>query len=330
MTEAAGPWQTVKADSAPRASTARLDDPQPGDFFLVLNDIDQSHIDYRKGISGQCRIMHYDRDFNPKGELWTGEQGMLVGLLYNPNDRRLYATNPQLNSILAFDSSGALHRLDGRLPRRRYGNMALARNGEIVIGVHSLYGAPVDDEHGDGKLIRFNPQTAQAHLYEAEIDGGRGGRHCVSNLALGADDSTIYYVSEAGRRICRYNTGSRRQLSDFIAFGEDDALRTYGLGLLPNGEVLMACGSGAVLFSPEAEITRTYEAPFDSGWTRAQPALDGKHFFLSNFLHGLLQRRDIATGEVAGELNTGLKCALLSLTEYQPGPSGQRIRAGSE
>ena len=291
---------------------------QPGDLFLILNEIDQNHIDYRKGISGLCRIMHYDRDFNPKGELWTGEQGMLVGLLYNPNDRRLYATNPQLNSILAYDSSGAQHRLDGYMPERRYGNMALARSGDILIGVHSLYGAPIEDGHGNGKLIRFNPQTGTARFHEVEIDGGRGGRHCISNLAVDDDDRTVYYVSEAGRRLCRYDTESERQLADFVAFAEDDAMRTYGLGLLPGGEVLMACGSGAVLFNPRGEILRTYGVPLGNGWTRAKPALDGRHFYLSNFLHGLLQRRDIATGEVVSELNTGLKCSLLSLTEYQP------------
>ena len=290
---------------------------QPGDLFLVLNEIDQSNIDYRKGISGQCRIVHYDRDFNEKGVLWTGEAGMLVGLLYNPGERRLYATNPQCNSILAYDAAGAQHRLGSFLPERRYGNMALARNGDIVVGLHSLYGAAIEDEHGDGKLIRFNPQSGTARFHEVEIDGGRGGRHCVSNLALGADDRTVYYASEAGRRLCRYDTESRRQLPDFVAFGDDDAMRTYGMGVLPGGEVLMASGSGAALFGPRGERLQSYEVPLESGWTRAKPALDGRHFYLSNFLHGLLQRRDIASGAVVGELNTGLKCSLLSLSEYR-------------
>ena len=79
----------------------------------------------------------------------------------------------------------------------------------------------------------------------------------------------------------------------------------------------MACSSGAVLFSPEGEILRSYDVPFDKGWTRAKLALDGEHFYLSNFTQGLLQRRNIETGEVVNELNTGLKCSMLSLTEYQ-------------
>jgi len=314
-------------DAARRRDSADLDDIREGDLFLVLNEIDQDHIDYRKGISGQCRIVHYDRDFNARGELWTGEAGMLVGLLYNPNDRRLYATNPQLNSILAYDSSGIQHRLSSYLPERRYGNMALARNGDILIGVHSLYGESIEDEHGEGKLIRFNPRTRAFDFFEAEIDGGRGGRHCISNLALGRDDRTVYYVSEAGRRLCRYDTGSGRQLPDFVAFGERDAMRTYGLGVLSGGEVLMASGSGAVLFSSRGEILMNYDVPLDKGWTRAMPALDDRHFYLSNFLHGVLQRREIATGEVVGELNTGLKCSLLSLSEYRAVNAGDSFPA---
>ena len=293
---------------------------QPGDLLLVLNEIDQGSIDYRRGISGQCRVVHYDRHFNVKRELRTGEEGMLVGLLYNPNDQRLYATNPQCNSILACGADGVWRRLGSYLPERRYGNMALARNGDILTGVHSLYGAPIKDRHGDGKLIRFNTGAETAHFHEVEIDGGRGGRHCVSNLALSADDKTVYYVSEAGRRVCRYDTRARKQLPDFAAFGEDDAMRTYGVGLLPGGEVLMACGFGAVLFDARGEVLKSYDAPFESGWTRATPALDGEHFYMSNFLHGLLQRRNIATGEVVGELDTGLKCSLLSVAEFQTAP----------
>lgn len=305
-------------DPGGRRDTADLSNLKDGDFFLALNEIDQSSIDFRKGISGLCRIVHYDREFNPKGELWTGESGLLVGLLYNPNDRRLYATNPQENSLLVYDPAGKKHRLTSFLPVRRYGNMALAQNGDIVIGVHSLYGAPIEDEYGDGKLIRFNPHTEAVRFFEVEIDGGRRGRHCISNLAIAPDDRTIYYVSESGRRLCRYDTESGRQLDDFLTFAEDDSLRTYGMGVLPGGEVLMACSSGAVLFGPRGEVLKNYDVPLDRGWTRARLARDGEHFWLSNFTQGLLQRRNIETGEVVNELNTGLKCSMLSLTEYQP------------
>ena len=307
----------MDSDSTMHNDTANLNDLHAGDHFLALNEIDQSNIDFRKGISGLCRIVHYDRDFNPKGELWTGESGLLVGLLYNPNDQRLYATNPQQNSLLAYDSAGGKNRLTRYLPVRRYGNMALARNGDIVIGVHSLYGEPPEDQYGDGKLIRFNPETEEVNFYDVEIDGGRSGRHCISNLAIAPDDKTIYYVSEAGRRLCRYDTQSRQQLSDFLTFAENDSMKTYGMGVLPGGEVLMACSSGAVLFSPQGEILQNYDVPYKKGWTRAKLALDGKHFYLSNFSQGLLQRRDIETGQVVSELNTGLKCSMLSLSEYQ-------------
>ena len=290
---------------------------RPGDLFLALNEIDQGNVDIRKGISGHCRIVHYDRDFKPRGELWTGEAGLLVGLLYNPNDRRLYATNPQENSILAYDPAGRQHRLGSCLPQRRYGNMALAPGGDIFIGVHSLYGTPVTDHFGDGKLIRFNPGTGAVRFFEVEIDGGRGGRHCVSNLAVAPDGRTVYYVSEAGRRVCRYDTGTGRQLPDFVTLAGNGSMRTYGLGVLAGGEVLMACSYGAVLFGAGGDILMEYEVPLESGWTRAMPARDGRHFYLSNFSQGLLQRRDIATGEVAGELNTGLRYSMLSLSEYR-------------
>lgn len=311
----------MKADSAalkntPHENTLDLTDLQQGDLLLALNAIDQGEIDHRKGISGHCRIVHCDRDFNLKGEFWTGETGLLVGLIYNPNDRRLYATNPKANSFYAYSINGEREDINDFLPKRRFGNMLLAHNGDIVVGIHSLHGdQQSSDEHGDGKLARFNPQSKTFAFYPVEIDGGRGGKHCVSSLAIGSDDHIIYYASEAGQRLSRYNTQSREQLPDFVTFAEDSPLKTYGIAPLPDGRVLMASSVGATLLDPNGAIIKNYEVTLEKGWTRAKLALDPSYFFLINFSQGILQRREVESGEVVAELNTGLQASLLSIVE---------------
>lgn len=305
----------MKLDTSSHQNTLALSSLQQGDLLLALNDIDQSEIDHRKGISGHCRIVHCDSNFNLKGQLWTGEQGLLVGLLYNPDDRRLYATNPKENSFYAYSADGGREDLNTFLPKRRFGNMLLARNGDIVVGVHSLHGEQTGDEYGDGKLVRFNPQSKTFAFHPVEIDGGRGGKHCVSNLAIGPDDVTIYYASEAGRRLSRYNTESREQLADFLAFAEDSPLKTYGMAVLPDGRVLMAGSIGAALFDPDGAIIKNYDVTLEKGWTRAKLAQDPRYFFLTNFSKGILQKRDVESGEVVAELDTGLNASLLSISE---------------
>lgn len=291
---------------------------EPGDVFIAATETFQP-LDFRKGIRGQCRILHCNSQLEVKAERRTGEVGLVVGLLLDQITGTLFSTNPQQNSFVCYDRHG--NRIPGPefLPRRRYGNMAMDPQGRILVGVHSLHGGESPaDEHGPGKLVRFSYRERQFEFFPVEYDGGRGGKHCVSNLALSPDGSVVYYVSEAGRRVMRYDLDGKRQLPDFLHFEPDDPRGTYGLGVLPDGRVLMALGVGAGLFGPDGEELRFYDAPAAKGWTRARLAADGEHFYLGNFLEGILQRRRISDGRVTVQVDIGHKGSLTSVVEYSP------------
>jgi sugar lactone lactonase YvrE len=288
---------------------------EPGDVFVVANDTTET--DPRAGIKGWGRILHCGHDFTAKAEIFTGDFGLVIGLALDQATGRLYATCPQLSKIMVFDREGEAAPPPAFLPRRRYGNLTFDHQGRILIGVHSGHGeAPPEDGH-EGKLVRFDPATGDFDFFEVEIDGGRGGKHFVSNLALAPDGRTVFYVSEAGRRVCRYDVEARRQLSDFLVFpeGEDG---TYGMGVLKDGRMVMALGTGAALFDPQGQIIRRYDVPAGKGWTRAKLAPDERHVYLGNFLDGLLQRREIDSGRVVAELDIGRRAGLTSVVEYQP------------
>ncbi|MCC5870710.1 MAG: SMP-30/gluconolactonase/LRE family protein [Gammaproteobacteria bacterium] len=310
------------AKDEPRSGSAHppsaAAEPAPGDVFVAATKTFQP-IDFRKGIRGDCRILHCDRNLKVKSSLYNGEVGLVVGLAIDADEGVLYSTNPQQNSFTCFNMAGDIINGPDFLPQRRYGNMVIDNAGRVIVGVHSLHGSEnIRDNHGDGKLVRFCMKQRTFEFFEVEYDGGRGGKHCVSNLALAPDGTTVYYVSEAGRRVLRYDMNQQQQLPDFLCLDPDEPLGTYGLGVTSDGNILMAAGVGALLFDARGELLYRYDVPAVKGWTRARLAADGKHFFLGNFLDGILQRRRIIDGEITGEMNVGYQGSLTSVVEYFP------------
>ncbi|HRE42588.1 MAG TPA: hypothetical protein PKY87_01295 [Terricaulis sp.] len=287
-----------------------------GDIFVIGNDTIQP-ADMRAGLRGHGRVLHCDADLKVKGALRTTEFGLLIGLAISP-EGQLFVSCPQTSSLGAFTVAGAP--VDAKLPpRRRYGNVGFDKTGRALVGVHSAHGEQfAPDGNGDGKLVRFDPKSGAFEFFDVEIDGGRGGKHFVSNFALAPDGETVFYVSEAGRRVLRYHMGERRQLPDFLFIPEEEG-GTYGLDVAADGRVIMAKGIGAAIYSPEGKLIRTYEVSSDKGWTRTQLRRDESQFFISNFLDGVIEVRDVETGALINRLDIGLKGALTSVAEYPLG-----------
>lgn len=286
----------------------------PGDLLVAVNDVAQP-VDFRTGIAGQGRYWHCDAFLQKKAEFPTGANGLIIGLAWDDARRIIFATFPRLSRIMAFDASG---RPQSAIfpPPRRYGNIVQHASGHLIAGIH--VNEPERAGTDDGRLVRFNPIGGGGESFDVAIDGGRGGRHGVSGLAVGrAAPDIVHYVSEAGLRLSRYDIGARRQLTDFHVFADGDA-RTYGLAVRDNGEVVMATGNGAVRFDPEGRLMQTYAVPTPRGWTRAALSADNRHFYLGNFMEGHLHRRDIETGDIVARLDVGLRGALTAALEIPP------------
>jgi sugar lactone lactonase YvrE len=288
----------------------------PGDLFICATDVEEATLDFRKGISGKGRILHCDSAFHVKTEIWTGDEGLIVGLAFDPIGRALYITNPQAYTVKRLDADGTLlDRGAAFLPHRRFGNLVFRKDGTALIGVHSFHGAAVEDAYGDGKLVSFDPRRETFEFHTVEIDGGRGGKHCISNITIAPDDRTVFYASEAGRRLSRYDVVAKKQLPPFLELASDDPRGTYGVQVRANGEVVMAAGIGLCRFAPDGALIQTYPVAEKKGWTRVKLALDGVHLFVGNFLDGILEKRVIETGELVASFNIERKGALTSVVE---------------
>jgi hypothetical protein len=283
-----------------------------GDLLVAATDVDDRNVDLRNH-SGAGRVLHFGADFAPKGELRTGQTGLVVGLAVDPADRALYACDPGSQTISRFEPDGRCSGLAPLLPRTRIGSMLFLPDGRFVAGLHSRIGETPGSVVPRLWLGSFREGRVEALV--AEVDGGKFGFHCITHVALGADGRTLHYVSEAGRRLMRYDLVARRQLPDLLQLDQGDARGTYGPAVLRDGRVLMATGSGAVMLSPDDQPLRDYEFGSARGWSRLTLALDQRRFHVGNFVEGRLETRDVESGALLHVLDIQRRYCLSGVAE---------------
>jgi sugar lactone lactonase YvrE len=285
---------------------------QPGDILIAATDVDDRNVDLRNH-SGAGRVLHYDRALQLRGELRTGQTGLVVGLGIDPTDRSLYACDPGSQTVTRFDRDGACTGVVELLPRARIGSILFLPDGRFVAGLHSKIGEPA--ETPAPRLYMGSMRERRIEPLAVEIDGGKFGFHCVTHLALAADLRTLHYVSEGGRRLMRYDLEARQQLPDLLRLEKSDPRGTFGPSVLADGRVLMATGSGAVLLDADGTELRSDLPAVAKGWSRLTLALDQQAYYLGNFLDGLLEKRDVASGALLLTHDIHRKFSLSGLAE---------------
>ena len=99
-----------------------------GDLLVAATDVDDRNVDLRNH-AGAGRVLHYGADFAPKGELRTGQTGLVVGLAIDPSDLSLYACDPGSQTVTRFARDGSCSGLAPLLPRARIGAMLFLPDG---------------------------------------------------------------------------------------------------------------------------------------------------------------------------------------------------------
>ena len=289
---------------------------ETGDILVAATDVDDRNVDLRKH-AGAGRILHFDATLQPKGELRTGQTGLVVGLGFDPTDRSLYACDPGSQTVTRFDRTGQCMGHVESLPRARIGSILCLRGGAFVAGLHSKIGESADKPAA--RLYAGNLHTGQIKGLHAEVDGGKFGFHCITHMCLASDERTLHYVSEGGRRLMCYDIQTRQQLPDLLRLDKEDPRYTMGPSILRNGTVLMATGRGALYVGGDGVIERDVVATPARGWSRLSLTLDQRTFYLGNFLEGLLEKRDVVSGDVLQTLDIQRKYSLSGLIEI-PAP----------
>jgi len=285
---------------------------EPGDIFLAATDVDDRNVDLRNH-SGPGHILHHDAAWSLRGELRTGQVGLVIELGFDRRHRELLAADPSAHVVSRFAADGSLLEPLPFMPRARIGSIQFLPDGRFCAGVHSKHGE--DPANPQPKLYLCDREAGRVERLEVAIDGGKFRFHAVTHMTLAPDGHTLVYVSETGRRVMCYDLAARKQLDEFLVLTPDDPRGTYGLACTPDGRVLMATGNGAAMFGADGSLLQSYDIPERRGWSRLQLSQDPSRFWLSNFFEGILQQRDVETGALIREHDIGRKFSLCGLAE---------------
>ena len=282
------------------------------DIVIAASDVPDD-VDLRN-LRGRGRLMHLDSDFALKQELWTGTQGLVIGVAFDPQRGDLYCADAQARAVVRFGPTGDRLSMGHPVPPYKFGTLEFAANGLCYLGIHNRLG---EDGNGDhpGNLGRLNLDTGELHFWSVDNDGGKLRFHCITHMSLTPDENIMCYVSENGRRVLRFDLQREQQLTDLLVLADDDPRGTFGIDHLADGRMLMATGSGASLFAADGSELKRYDIDQRRGWSRLKLARDGTSFFLNNFLDGTIEKRDVESGQLLVTHNTGLRHALCGLDE---------------
>ena len=193
------------------------------------------------------------------------------------------------------------------------GSLLFTAAGQFAAGLHSRIGE--DPAHPARRLYVGSLDPPVCRGLAAAVDGGRQGFHCITHMALAPDRRTLFYVSEGGRRVMRFDLQTERQLPDFPGFTADEVRGTFGPAVLRDGKVWIATGRGAECFAPDGRLLCSVAPDIERGWSRLTLANDGASYFLGNFLAGILEERSSIDGRLLASLDIKRRYSLSGVVQ---------------
>lgn len=302
-----------------------------GDVFVaatILNNPDDDH-------AGRGRILQFDANLQPKGELQLSETTHLVGGLKFDARGVLWAFDSHAFVVLNIHP-------DGRVERRRefgargYSHVNFAKDGSVLLAEH-VVGDSVKPEvqarmkthipfmpgtrrFGDGHVFRFKSNGELIREYATQTHGGMAGFLGVTMSAISPDGSTLVYCSETGQRLMRYDLVGDRQLPDLQSyappFPPGPPPMFFGMDYSSDGTLYVLRGGSIHVVDDAGQSVR--QIPLEGfGWATLDLARDGKYAFVSSFFSGEVAKIDLQSGAKLGNILTGAAKAVAGLVEYQ-------------
>ncbi|MCP5245389.1 MAG: hypothetical protein H6937_05330 [Burkholderiales bacterium] len=252
---------------------------QKGDVFAGSKDGMVEH--YRPGVG-------FLAEYN------IGGSGEVTGMAFDSNGN-LYATRFGFSTIVKLDNTGNV------ISNPFVANDTGSHNESIFFDkTGNFYVGQAD---GTRDIIKRASDGTFIDRYDVATDRGSDW------IDLSSDQATMFYSSE-GRAIRRYDVSTDTQLANFATLpGSGNA---FALRLLDDGGLLVADRNDIKRLDSNGNVVQTYDTNTENFWFALNLDPDGKSFWSAGYQSGLIQRFDIATGNL-----------LDSFTSQGPsGPSG--------
>jgi sugar lactone lactonase YvrE len=277
----------------------------PGDVLVGATRRNNSADDH----AGQGRILQYDAQLNLKATcLVPDTTHVIAGLAFDPRGA-LWAFDYQAHKVLCFDAQGR-RTPSPDLGSRSYSNVLFCRDGSTLLGEHlvgsesrvalgtQLLRDPSTGRFGDGHVFRFDSEGRLLAEYATQTHGGMGGFLGVTMTALSADERTLYYVSETGPRLMRYDLAADRQLPDLVDHSGDPRQMFFDLCFLPDGRLVALRGDRLEVLDPQDGALQDSHALPGFGWATLCACADNDSVLATNFFTGELLRYSLGERRV--------------------------------
>ena len=279
----------------------------PGDIFVTASALD----DGARFPTGHGKILQFAADWTPRGVFETRKTGLIASLTLD-RAGNLHALDPQARTITTLGRDGQPKPMFGELPRRAYGSMIVAGADDYLIGEHMVGRIP--GFSGDGRVYRVDRSGAVRATYDTQTNGGMGGFLGVTHMALSADGNTLFHTSETGAQVYAHDLIADNRLGAVYTRTDPPPL-VFGLTLLPDGQLLVACGGEFRRIDVARGTATRFALPAGRGWAVPIQRPGGAEVWALDFFSGKVARLAVADGTVLETRELGLAKCLTGLAE---------------
>jgi outer membrane protein assembly factor BamB len=297
----------------------------PGDVFVaatVMNDPADDH-------AGIGRVIQYDAELRPKGQLWLkGSTHKVGGLTFGP-DGTLWSM-AQLTPVVMEIGPDGVQKPVRKFSDHKYSSVTFGRDGSLyfcdhMTGKQTGHPAvttkfkllPGQDVIGNGHIFRHAADGRLVREYSNEVHGGSFGFLACTSTVLTDGDRRMIYVSETGNRVMQYDLPNDRQLPDLRKFeGDPRVPMVLVMNANPTGPLFVSTANGFITLDRDSgEVLRHYPLP-GMGWAAINPSPDGRFAFVGNFFTGEFFKVRLDDGAVVARNNIGQKESLSGVAQY--------------
>ncbi|MEJ2137876.1 MAG: hypothetical protein P8Y61_00240 [Gammaproteobacteria bacterium] len=292
-----------------------------GDIFLgcsYLNDPADDH-------KGEGRILQFDKNWLPKGTLYTaGTRYLIVGCSFGP-DGVLWGFDSQGHTVVRVAPDGA--QMENWHPGRGFGSTCWDNEGnqyfgEYFIGREIWKGTTADTlpdgSLGDGNIYKYDSDLNLLQSFEVENAPERTKFKGVTHMTIHPSKEFITYTTETGRRLMRYDIVNDRQMEDLDYFPDTDPndeadkrcfiAPTY----MADGRLLCTGSDGLRLYGENGKVLKTFALP-GYGWAQCCPDADSNFALAANIWNGLAARVNLLSGKLEQTVDSGFTAPFRSL-----------------
>jgi hypothetical protein len=292
-----------------------------GDIFLgctYLNNDDDDHM-------GEGRILQFDKDWRPKGTLYTEDtRYFIVGCKIGPDgtlwafdchDHITLQISPEGKQINAWDSGrsfGSVNFLDD-------GNLLF---GEYFIGAEIWKGTSAkmldNGTLGAGNLYKYSPDLELLESYEADNAPEFTAFKGVTHSTLHPSGDFVTYTTETARRLMRYDLRNKQQMDDLDGYPDADPYdRTdkrwfIAPAYMNDGRLLCTVADGLRIYDENNSIIKDITLP-GYGWAQVVADVDSRYALAANVWTGMAARIDLDKGKITESIDVGFTAPHRSL-----------------